>query len=308
MGKIYDALKRAEQEANKIRNEELSSKTTHTMTNDDSSVSQKEYKQETTHSQNESSTGTVKKGSTTKASDLKLISAPLTPRPLISKRSKFSLSNIFTRKQEITSEIPSRYLPTIEDPHSIATEQYKMLRSSILSFCEQTNIRTLLVTSSIPGEGKSTVAANLAVSIANGINDHALLIDADLRKPTMHKSFSLNNSSGLSNYLTGNIPSVSQAIRQTGVEKLSILLAGTVVNNPAELLSSRKMIELIKEVRKRYDDRYIIIDSSPLQQTSEPVLLSKYIDAIVFVVRAGVTNRDLVKRSIDSLDKKKTTD
>ncbi len=180
-----------------------------------------------------------------------------------------------------------------------------MLRSSILSFCEQTNIRTLLVTSSIPGEGKSTVAANLAVSIANGINDHTLLIDGDLRKPTIHKSFSLNNSSGLSNYLSGNIPTLSKALHKTAVEKLSILSAGTAVNNAAELLSSKKMIALIEEVKQRYDDRYIIFDSSPLQQTSEPILLSKHIDAVIFVVRAGVTSRDLVKRSIDALDKKK---
>lgn len=304
MGKIYDALKRAEKQAEKTINKDQLSDTASTVPVDESSVPQIKSKQSVEHPSNNKSNSSGVVAETTKVSDLKLISGNLASGSLMNEKSKFSLQNILTRNQKASSEPRERYLPTIKDPQSIAAEQYKILRSRIISFCQQHNLRTLLITSSIPGEGKSTVASNLAVSIANGINDHALLVDSDLRKPTIHNAFSLNNSLGLSNYLSGDIP-LPQTLHKTSIEKLTVLPAGTNVHNPSELMSSRKMMALIEEISKRYDDRYIIFDSTPLQQTPEPVVLSKYIDGIIFVVRAGVTNRDLVKRSIDSLDKKK---
>ena len=304
MGKIYDALKRAEKEAQGIINKNLLSDTASSVNPNDSTVGEYLAASDNKHLQKESGITEHVSPETKKVSDLKLVSGNLAQGSIAKEQRGFSFQNILTRKNKFNTKANQRYLPTINDPHSVATEQYRILRSRIIGFCEQHNIRTLLVTSSIPGEGKSTVASNLAVSIANGINDHALLIDSDLRKPTIHNSFSLNNNVGLSTYLSRNIP-LTQILHKSPIEKLTILPAGTGVHNPSELLSSRKMIELIHEIKNRYDDRYIIFDSTPIQQTPEPVALSKHIDGIIFVVRAGVTNRELVKRSVASLDKNK---
>ena len=295
MGKIYDALKRAEKEAQGIINKNHLSEPVSTVNQGDSSVG---------HNIPASDNTAKVTNETSKVSDLKLVSGALTQSPATKDARSFSFQNFFTRRNKFNAMGNLRYLPTIHEPHSIATEQYRILRSRIIGFCEQHNIRTLLVTSSIPGEGKSTVASNLAVSIANGINDHAFLIDSDLRKPTIHNSFSLNNNQGLSNYLSDNIP-LTQTLHKSSIKKLTILPAGSGVHNPSELLSSKKMIELIHEIKNRYDDRYIIFDSTPIQQTPEPVALSKHIDGIIFVVRAGVTSREMVKRSVASLDKNK---
>ena len=304
MGKIYDALKRAEKEAQGILNKNQLSDSASSVKQDDSTLRENPVAPDEKHPSKESSiTGKVSP-ETTKGSDLKLVSANLAQGLVTKSPRSFAFQNILTGKNKSKPKGNERYLPTIYEPHAVATEQYRILRSRIIGFCEQHNIRTLLVTSSMPGEGKSTVASNLAVSIANGINDHALLIDSDLRKPTIHSSFSLKNNFGLSNYLSGNIP-LSQTLHKSTIEKLSIIPAGTGVHNPSELLSSKKMIELIHEMKSRYEDRYIIFDSTPVQQTPEPVALSKHTEGIIFVVRSGATNRDLVKRSIASLDKNK---
>ena len=304
MGKIYDALKRAEKEAQGIINKNLFPDTASPVKQDDSTLRENLTAPDEKHPQKESSIAANVPPETTKVSDLKLVSGNHAQGPIFKEQGIFSFQNILTGKNKFKAKGGERYLPTIYEPHSVATEQYRILRSRIIGFCEQRNVRTLLVTSSIPGEGKSTVASNLAVAIANGINDHALLIDSDLRKPTIHNSFSLKNNLGLSNYLTTSLP-LTQTLHKSTIGKLTILPAGTSVHNPSELLSSKKMIELIREIKNRYDDRYIIFDSTPIQQTPEPVALSKHIDGIIFVVRSGVTNRDLVKRSVASLDKNK---
>ncbi len=164
--------------------------------------------------------------------------------------------------------------------------------------------RTILVTSANSGEGKTLISANLAAGIAYDFQANALLVDCDLRSPSLGEWFGLPNGHGLADYLIGR-KEIPELLHKTEIERLKILLGGTIQDNPTELIGSGKMQALIQEWRARYNDRYIIFDSTPLLSTSEPEVLSKMVDGILIVVRAGVTPRETVKQAISSLEKEK---
>jgi exopolysaccharide/PEP-CTERM locus tyrosine autokinase len=161
-----------------------------------------------------------------------------------------------------------------------------------------------MVTSATSGEGKSFVAANLAIGIAHDFHSHALLVDCDLRNPTLAHWFGLENNKGLADYLMGD-GNVSELISKTEVERLTLLPGGKAQENPTELIGSRKMEALVHELKSRYRDRYVVFDSTPLLATSESEVLAKLVDEIIVVVRAGSTPRETVNQAIASLEKKK---
>jgi exopolysaccharide/PEP-CTERM locus tyrosine autokinase len=161
-----------------------------------------------------------------------------------------------------------------------------------------------MVTSAVKGEGKTFVSANLAAGIATDLRAHALLVDCDLREPSLSKWFGLPKGRGLSNYLMGN-GDYSEFTMETGLEKLSILPGGEVQDNPTELIGSKRMETLVRNLKSKYSDRYIILDTTPLLVTTEPEVLAKLVDGILLVVRAGVTPRETVEQAIRSLDKEK---
>jgi len=189
-------------------------------------------------------------------------------------------------------------------PESIDAENFKVLRAHILFPKDGKTPRTIMVTSAFPGEGKTFVAANLAASIALGINEHVLLVDCDFRRPSMHNMFGCSNNEGLHEYLTKkkNLPDL---LIRTRMEKLSLLTAGSSPTNPSELLSSTEMKEFLAEVKSRYQDRYIVIDATPSQVTAEVGVLSNYVDGIVFVVMARKSPKETIRRSVENLGKKK---
>ncbi len=189
-------------------------------------------------------------------------------------------------------------------PGSIDAENFKILKSQILFTNNGTRPKTIMITSAVPGEGKTFVATNLAVSIAQGINEHALLIDCDLRHPDAHKMLGYSNKDGLQEYLTGNKQLPDLLIR-TRIDKLSLLTAGGLSPNPSELLSSAKMKEFFDEVKGRYHDRYIIIDSAPSHIMAEVGVLANYVDNIIFVVKAQKSSREIIKECIEKLGKEK---
>lgn len=195
-------------------------------------------------------------------------------------------------------------LITLLKPHSYEAEQFKMLRTGLLFPSSGEPARSIMVTSALPGEGKSFVAANLAVSIAQNINEYVLLMDCDLRKPTIQRYFGFGNVPGMSDYLALG-KSLSTLLIKTGLNKLTILPGGKPPHNPSELLSSNKMSELLNEVKKRYSDRYVIIDSSPPKLTAETIALAKQVDGILIVVKFGSTAREAVRDLIQSLGKEK---
>jgi len=183
-------------------------------------------------------------------------------------------------------------------------EQYRMLRTTVLQHSNGNPPRTILVTSTLQGEGKSTVAANLAITIAQSVKEHVLLIDCDLREPTLQRIFGVKPVRGLADYLRRKVP-LEDLLLRTEVGKLSFLPAGPRAADASELLASDKMRSLMAEVRARYDDRYIILDSTPLLPTTDPSILAQQVDAILLVVRAGMANRELVSRVVDTLGREK---
>ena len=200
--------------------------------------------------------------------------------------------------------ISDQRLVSLFQPGSLAAEQFRKLRTYLLRDKYSEFPRTIMVTSSTVGEGKTFVSANLAMGIAHDLHTHALLVDSDLRNPQVEQWFGLQGHKGLAEYLTGD-GKVSDFLVKTEVEKLSILLAGKVQENPTELMGSKKMEALVQELKSRYNDRYIIFDATPLLATTEPEVLARLVDGIIIVTRAGVTPRETVKQAIAPLEKDK---
>ncbi len=195
----------------------------------------------------------------------------------------------------------SEQLVTVTDPNSGISEEYRKLRTRIFEATEKNFQNTILVTSSCKGEGKSLTAVNLSAVIASKLDNTVLLVDCDLRKPTLHTYFGIEPTVGLSDYLKGEIE-LSHALINTGIGNMIFLPAGTCPDNPAELLTSKKMQELIGEIKNRYTNRYIVFDSSPLISTAEPAALVNVVDGVLMVVRERFTSRKDVKHAFSILN------
>jgi len=294
MGKIYDALKRAEREAKVIRER-------HFVPERKDITSMNDHAESTPapREQQEITPALPEQPEVCRIPELKLI-----PEFIASEKKEVRTLPHLSFKGEDNKGFPEKNLFVIQDTNSFAAEQYRILRTRIQSYAKEAGIKTILITSCLPEEGKSTVSSNLSICIAQSINEYALLIDCDLRRPVIHKLFELRNTIGLSNYLSENI-ALPHILNKTKIEKLTILPAGASPSNPSELLSSQKMISLIHEVRSRYDDRYIIFDSTPVHQTPDPTILAKLVDGIILVVREGITNREIVVKTVETLGKEK---
>ena len=157
--------------------------------------------------------------------------------------------------------------------------------------------KTLLVTSSQPGEGKTTTCINTAISLAQ-LGESVLIIDCDLRTPTVHKAFDIGEVPGLSTYLTTDA-SIDELIRKLDLPGLSLLPCGPIPPNPADLISSAKMKEMLDELSGRYD--HILIDSPPLINLADPIILSLLVDGVILVVRGGKSNREAVRHARQDL-------
>jgi exopolysaccharide/PEP-CTERM locus tyrosine autokinase len=185
-------------------------------------------------------------------------------------------------------------LVSLVNPNSCEAEQFKILRNTLLFPVSGVAPQSILVTSALQDEGKSFVAANLAVSLAMNINKHVLLIDADLRKPDLRRVFGFCDGPGLSDYL-GARRSLDSLLVKTTVEKLTLLPGGPVPPNPSELASSEQMSAMLEEVKHRYQDRLIIIDSPPPGLAAETSFLARQVDGILLVVKYGKTPKEDVE-------------
>ena len=195
-----------------------------------------------------------------------------------------------TRKPIDSGDL-GRDLVAILRPETFAAEQIRKLKSNLLFPSTGTSPRSVMVTSAVPGEGKSFVAANLAASIAQNINEYALLVDCDMRKPSMHEYFGYDRRiSGLSDYLADNIP-LSSLLLKTPIDKLTVLPAGQPPRDPTELASSTKMSHLFRELSSRYSDRYIIVDSGTPIMASEASVIARQVDGVILVVKFGSTRK-----------------
>ena len=187
---------------------------------------------------------------------------------------------------------------------SFEAEQFKILRTNLLYPVSGKPPRSILITSLDQGDGKSFVAANLAVSMALNLNRHVLVIDCDLRKPSMHTIFGFGDAPGLSEYISEGRALPSLLLR-TKVERLSLLPAGTPPPNPSELLSSERMAALLQEVTRRYKDRLVLIDSPPPTLTAEPAVLARQVDGILLVAKYGRTRMPDLLKVAEKLGKEK---
>jgi protein-tyrosine kinase len=207
--------------------------------------------------------------------------------------------------RQITTENKfSDSLVMLSSPDSADAENFKLLRGQILFPRDRKVPRSILVTSTFPGEGKTFVASNLAATIAMSVDEYVLLIDADMRRAKIHRMFGFRNVPGLHDYLIGE-KKFDELIVKTGVQKLSILPAGRTPRNPAELLSSNVMGRFLVEAKERYKDRFIIIDSPPTRITAEAKFLAQFVDAVIFVIMANKTPRKDAEKAIEGLGRDK---
>ncbi|QPC47662.1 CpsD/CapB family tyrosine-protein kinase [Mangrovibacillus cuniculi] len=197
--------------------------------------------------------------------------------------------SIFTTKRNIIAHI---------DPKSPISEQYRTLRTNI-TFSEADHpFQTILATSAGPGEGKSTTIANTAIVFAQA-GKKVLLVDADMRKPTVHYTFQLGNHIGLTNVLTKQT-TLDLAIQTSEVENLSVLTSGPVPPNPAELLGSNQFKELLETAKKHYD--LILFDTPPVLAVADAAILGNVCDGIVLVIRSGQTEVEAAAKAKDLLE------
>ena len=183
-------------------------------------------------------------------------------------------------------------------PKSIDAEAYRSLRSNIEYSSFDDEYRVIVVTSSVPGEGKSTTAGNLAIALAQSGNS-VLLVDCDMRKPSIHKKFKISNAAGTAELLLRK--KLFEEVANKYNENLTIITAGKIPPNPSEMLASRAMTAFIEEMKKEF--KYIILDTPPLQAVTDAQVLSTKADGVLLVVRAGSTKREMVFNSVDLIKK-----
>ncbi|WP_353117820.1 XrtA-associated tyrosine autokinase [Nitratidesulfovibrio sp.] len=181
-------------------------------------------------------------------------------------------------------------------------EEYRKLKERIVHMARRGgSMNMFMVTSSVMGEGKTLVSANLAISLAQEFDSTVLLVDADLRAPSSHLLFGVDTSPGLSECLLDNVP-LSQALVPTGVGRLSFLPAGRQLQNPGELFASSRMEIMLQEMKRRYSDRYIIIDTAPVLPFAETRILSRIVDGVLLVARENMASVDGLRSTFEAIE------
>ncbi len=193
-------------------------------------------------------------------------------------------------------------LITVKHPRSPIAEAYRVLRTNLRFTGIENPSGALLVTSAGPGEGKTTTAANLAVTLAQS-GRRVILIDADLRRPSIHKVFALSNEIGLSSLFLGDAPSLESVLQPTQVEGLSVITSGPLPPNPAEVLDSKQMNGILTSLRSQSD--MLILDSPPVLAVADASILGSRCSGTVLVIDSGKTRSDVCRRAVETLTKTK---
>lgn len=183
------------------------------------------------------------------------------------------------------------------NPKSPYSEAYRVLRTNLQFSGLDRELKTILLTSAMPSEGKSTTICNLAIAIAQS-GKKVLMIDCDLRKPTIHKKMDLMNEKGLSNVIYGNNDFTS-VIQNVSLLNLDILTSGPIPPNPSELLGSNRMKDFLKNIEAEYD--YILLDTPPINSVTDAAVLSSIVDGVILVLGYGKTDIEAAKRAKDLL-------
>lgn len=191
-------------------------------------------------------------------------------------------------------------LITLVDPKSNVAEALRIVRTNLQFSAIDEKLKTILITSSLPGEGKSFISSNLAITFAQNKN-RVLLVDCDMRKGRLHKIFNLSNEKGLSNLLIDEIDNdLKKYIQRTEIENLSVITLGTVPPNPSELLSSAKHKIVMEMLKNKFD--YIIYDGTPITGLTDSLIMASLVDKVVIVSAVGNTKTDILDKAKKSLN------
>ncbi|MEI7848980.1 MAG: CpsD/CapB family tyrosine-protein kinase, partial [Chloroflexota bacterium] len=187
---------------------------------------------------------------------------------------------------------------SLVQPRSPITESFRALRTNLTYSSVDRPLRRILITSSTPQEGKTTISANLTVVLAQG-EKKAILIDADLRRPTVHKKFGLMNRLGLSSLFLRSLENIPATIQSAGIPGLSVMTSGSIPPNPAELLTSHRMVEILDRLNQDFE--LIVIDTPPVLTVTDAVSLAPGMDGVIVVVKPGFTKESALKQTLEHL-------
>ena len=185
-------------------------------------------------------------------------------------------------------------------PHSQAAESYRSLRTALLLCANGNRPKVLAITSSLPSEGKTLTAVNCATVLAQH-GASVLLVDADLRQPSLHEAFGIPQGPGLSEVLRNACPADVATVRAEAIPNLAMLTSGAPLDYPAEMLASAKMRDLIERWRSDYD--HIVLDTPPVSMFTDAVVLGTHADAVLLVARCGATTRQILRQARDLLQR-----
>ncbi len=200
-------------------------------------------------------------------------------------------------KKQLEKQLAARKLVTQTKSKSVVSEQFRTLRTNINFSMPDVELKTLLFTSAAPGEGKSTISSNIAIVYAQQ-GKKVLMIDGDMRKPTAHFTFSRRNTQGLSSLL-GQHADIKDVVQKTGIENLDLITSGPIPPNPAELLSSKTMDNLVEQLVGMYD--LLIFDAPPVLTVTDAQILSHKCDGTVLVLNAGKTEKESAVKAKEAL-------
>ena len=196
-------------------------------------------------------------------------------------------------------KITNVLLATAREEKTAVVEEFNKLRSSVIALTKGDEfLNTLMVTSTVSEEGKSMTALNLAISLAKEHDHTVLLVDTDLRRPSVHKFLGIDPEYGLVHCLRDGLP-LEKALIKTGVGKLVILPAGEAIKDPVDMLSSNRMKEIVQELKTRYPERYVIFDTPPSLPFADAGVLANIVDAVLFVVREGRSRQEDVAKALE---------
>lgn len=213
----------------------------------------------------------------------------------------FNFMNGRKRKEEkfLQEQVEGAPLISYFKPKSVYAEQFRTIRTNITFAQLDNDLRSILVSSSVPAEGKSTISANVAIAMG-AMEKNVLIVDADLRKPTLHRTFTLNNEKGLTTLLINPSLHFNEVVMKSTDLNLYLLPSGPIPPNPAELLASGRMTKLMKELEDFFD--VIIYDAPPINSVTDPQILASKVDGCVLVVRHGYAKKDEVRRAKEVLE------
>jgi capsular exopolysaccharide synthesis family protein len=188
-----------------------------------------------------------------------------------------------------------RLVTAADEPSSVAA--YKLLRTQVLQRMKAKGWRALAVTSPGPGEGKTLTAVNLAITLAQDVNQTVLLVDLDLRHPRVHRAFGFEPSAGIADHVYGGVP-LADILFTPGLERLVVLPGRESFEHSSEVLASPQMVSLVEELKQRYADRLVLFDLPPVLSADDALAFAPYVDAALLVVREGVTTRESFERAL----------